>query len=300
MSNDSSKKPAPVSTPAAKAAAEPEPKPQAHPVKELSGRAARKKRRPLPLPASTTDFTHWQWGPIAGVLITVLAFLVSQLLAGLLLLVILLPLGWTSEHVTAWFNTIAGQFFAVLISETLALAFLWLFLRFRGASWRMLGFARRPKWGDLGNGLVAFVIYFTLLLVLGGILAAALHLNTDQKQELGFDHVRGLAEKLLTLVSLVLLPPIAEETLFRGFLFTGLRKKLNLVWATIFTGILFALPHIFEGSGTLLWMAGIDTFLMSTVLCYTREKTGALYANILVHMLKNGVAFLYLYVFVTK
>jgi len=92
------------------------------------------------------------------------------------------------------------------------------------------------------------------------------------------------------------LPPLAEETLFRGFLYTGLRKRWSFVWTTAMVSLLFASLHLFEGSGGLLWIAGIDTFLLSLVLCYLREKTGNLWAGIIIHILKNGLAFIFLYV----
>ena len=62
------------------------------------------------------------------------------------------------------------------------------------------------------------------------------------------------------------------------------------------TSALFATPHLFEsGSGGLLWIAGLDTFVLSLVLCYLRERTGRLWAGVGVHMLKNSIAFVSLY-----
>jgi membrane protease YdiL (CAAX protease family) len=93
------------------------------------------------------------------------------------------------------------------------------------------------------------------------------------------------------------LPPIVEETVFRGFIFTGLRGKLKFVWAAVLTSLLFATAHLEFGSGKpLLWVAGLDTFTLSLALCYLREKTGSLWPGILLHALKNGVAFLSLFV----
>src|SRR2546427_533138 len=93
-------------------------------------------------------------------------------------------------------------------------------------------------------------------------LAGALFgVNLDQKQELGFDHVSGASQRLLAFVSLVLLPPIVEETIFRGFLFSGLRKKLRFAYATLVASLLFAAPHLLESTGGPLWIAGIDTFV---------------------------------------
>ena len=68
------------------------------------------------------------------------------------------------------------------------------------------------------------------------------------------------------------------------------------VWAIIITSLIFASPHLLEsGSGGLLWIAGIDTFVLSLVLCWVREKTGRLYAGMGIHALKNTVAFISLF-----
>jgi membrane protease YdiL (CAAX protease family) len=59
------------------------------------------------------------------------------------------------------------------------------------------------------------------------------------------------------------------------------------------TSFIFGAAHLELGSGSpLVWGAAIDTFLLSVVLVYLREKTGALYAGMLVHMLNNLIAFL--------
>jgi len=116
-------------------------------------------------------------------------------------------------------------------------------------------------------------------------------INLGQKQELGFDQLFTSGQKLLALVSLVVLPPIIEETVFRGFLFSGLRKKCNFIVAALVTSVLFASLHLLASSQGPLWIAGLDTFVLSLVLCYLREKTGALWAPMMLHALKNVIAF---------
>jgi membrane protease YdiL (CAAX protease family) len=83
-----------------------------------------------------------------------------------------------------------------------------------------------------------------------------------------------------------------EEILFRGFLYSGLKKSLPKIWAVLLTCTIFAAPHLLEGgSSGLLWVAGIDTFILSLVLIWLREKTGRLYASMGLHALKNFIAF---------
>ena len=43
------------------------------------------------------------------------------------------------------------------------------------------------------------------------------------------------------------------------------------------------------------WNVGVNVFALSVVLCALREITGTIYAGILTHMIKNGVAFYLLY-----
>jgi membrane protease YdiL (CAAX protease family) len=245
-------------------------------------------------------YGEWPWGPVAAIVVSVVAFLVAQLVVGGVFGIILSLSGWSYQRITDWFDTTTGQFLLVLISETLTLAILWWFIRRRKANVRILGFLRTPAVKDVLLGVIGFVIYFALLIAASGIAQAVFHIDLDQKQELGFDHIFSVREKLLAFVSLVILPPLVEETIFRGFLFTGLRKKLTFLWAMLFTSLLFAGPHLLESSKGPLWIAGLDTFIMSIVLCYLREKTGNLYSSMTVHFLKNGLAYSVLYIFVTK
>jgi membrane protease YdiL (CAAX protease family) len=133
------------------------------------------------------------------------------------------------------------------------------------------------------------------------ILTVATHLfpslNAKQKQDLGFQNVHGAQDMVLTFLSLVVLPPLAEETVFRGFIFTGLRERFKWVWALVITSLLFGIAHLEFGTGQpLVWVAGLDTFCLSLVLCYLREKSDSLWPGILLHAVKNGIAFVALYI----
>ncbi|HUS26811.1 MAG TPA: CPBP family intramembrane glutamic endopeptidase [Nevskiaceae bacterium] len=237
------------------------------------------------------------WGPLAAVAITVLSFVVAQLIGSIV--VVLYPhiRNWNAAQANAWADSIGAQFSYVLLSEVLILLVLWLFLRWRKAGWRLLGFSRWPQWRDLGYAAIGAVGYFALYLVVLGVVGALTDINVQQEQDIGFQHVAGGAALVMTFVSLVVLPPIVEETVFRGFLFGGLRKQLPFVVAAIATSLLFAAPHLLEsGDSSLLWVAGVDTFVLSMVLCALREKTGALWASIGVHAIKNGIAFFVIFI----
>lgn len=189
-------------------------------------------------------------------------------------------------------NSIAAQFFYILIAEGLAAWFaIWL-VRSRRLNLSVIGLGRPPVAKDIGMAAGGFVVFYAVLIA-AGVLVNYLSPNLqDQQQNLGFTNIKTGADNLLAFISLVILPPLGEETLVRGYLFSGLRKFWRFAPALVFTSLLFGLAHLEFGSGgPLVWAAAIDTAILSVVLCFLREKTGALYAGMLVHMLNNLIAF---------
>lgn len=234
------------------------------------------------------------WGPLQTAFLTVLIFVLSYFLAGVLFSII----ASVYKSSDFWLQSNTAQFMLVLLFEGATVGLLWFFLRLKQIPVKLLGFMRGPEWRDLGYSLVGFAAYFGLLIVVSQVATDLLPINVDQKQEIAFTPTFELGQLVMVFVSLAILPPIAEELLFRGFLFGGLRAKLRFWQAALFTSIFFGALHLFtgiQGEG-LLWIAGIDTFVLSLVLCYAREKTGALWACIGIHAIKNGLAFLYIFV----
>jgi membrane protease YdiL (CAAX protease family) len=153
---------------------------------------------------------------------------------------------------------------------------------------------------DIGYALAGFGAYFIIyaLLVFNIMSQLFPQIDTDQKQELGFSTSLAGPELIFVFFSLVILPPLVEELLVRGFLYTGLRSKLPVIYAAVITSIVFAAAHLQWGSGNaLLWTAAADTFVLSMVLIWLRQKTGSLWPGIGAHFIKNGIAFLALFIF---
>lgn len=240
--------------------------------------------------ARTERAVRIHWGPTAAILYTFFLYFGGQFLAGLTIGILSLVTGLSFGMGEGGLG-IAGQFYFVLVSDAIMIFALWLFLRARRNSFRQLGLKRSPAWKDAGYALVGYLVYFGLLLVALSVIGPLTGIDLEQEQELGFDNLFSQAEKIMGLIALVLLPPIVEELIFRGFLFTGLRTKMKFTGAMLITSLLFAVPHLFASSEGLLWVAGVDTFILSAILCYLREKTGALWAPIAVHGIKNAIAY---------
>jgi membrane protease YdiL (CAAX protease family) len=241
------------------------------------------------------------WNPWVGMAFVIVLFFGAQLLGGVIISIYPLLKGWSNAQANEWLSSsVGGQFAFILITEAITILAIYLFLRIYKATMGAIGL-HRPKWRDLGVGLMAvpayFVLYFITLAVATWLFPS---LNINQHQDVGFTGVHGWVQLSLTFVSLVILPPLAEEIMIRGFLYSNFKKIAPTFVAVIGTSFLFASAHLPEGgSAGPLYVAAIDTFVLSLVLIYLREKTGSLWASITLHACKNGVAFLALYIFVT-
>jgi membrane protease YdiL (CAAX protease family) len=237
------------------------------------------------------------WNIWIGIVVGLAALFGSQLLIGVILSIYPSLRGWDQSKANNWLNnSILVQFIFVLLAEILAVWLVYLYLkRYKGAL-KEIGL-RKPQWLDPVFGLtglpVYLILYFVALSVITHIFPS---LNVNEKQQLGFNGAHGAGDLIITFISLVILPPIAEEIIFRGLIYTGLKKKLPFWGAAIATSALFAAGHLPEGgSAGPLYVAAIDTFTLSLVLVYLREKTGGLWAGMTLHALKNCIAFVALF-----
>ncbi len=251
-------------------------------------------------PAARRPLTAWWLAPIAIAAVGFIYF-ASQIVGGVIVLSYANLQHLTNAQTNDWLNnSVLAQFFYILIAETLTMLGLWFMLKAYRWTWATIGLVR-PRLKNILWGLSAVIPYYILYIIVVTVVSAVIpSLQVDQKQEIGFDSVHGAAALALTFVSLVILPPLVEEIAMRGFLFTSLKKWLSRVTAALVVSILFGAAHLTEGGAAgPLWIGAIDTFLLSLILCYLRERTGNLWAGITLHAAKNGVAFVSLFILST-
>lgn len=251
----------------------------------------------LPKISSDKALSSLSLNPILVLVFTFAVFFGSQIIASLFVGIYPALKGWSETQTNSWFNiSVSAQFFLVLIVESLVILAVYLFLRKLKVGLKSIGLSR-PKIKNLWQAVGGFLIYFLILIVVLQFVTWLFPgLNIDQKQQIGFEDARSTGQLILVGISLVVLPPLAEEIIVRGFLYQGLKSSLPKWISVIVTSALFALAHLQFGSGApLLWTAGIDTFLLSITLIYLFEKTGSLWAGIFLHVIKNGLAFVSLF-----
>lgn len=238
--------------------------------------------------AKKTSSKKSQWGlALLLVLWVLVSYILAQVVtAGLtwFLVQIGVPLGSLGETVI---NVILTAIVYVL-SLAIALSVPW-FLKHRPTDVRTLGLQRLPSWKDIGLAPAGFVVYMVGSVILLAIVSTLVPgFDGEQVQQNGFENIVQRYEYVLALITLVLVAPVAEEILFRGYLYGKIRSKVPLWAAIALVSLLFAAVH---GQ----WNVAIDVFALSIVLCILREITGSIWSGILLHMLKNGVAFYFLF-----
>ncbi len=81
----------------------------------------------------------------------------------------------------------------------------------------------------------------------------------------------------------VLLAPVAEEIVFRAFLFKGLAASWGWLWGTVASSAIFAIAH---AQITIL----LPLFFLGFTLAWLYERTDSIVACIALHALFNGIS----------
>ncbi|MFZ1258532.1 MAG: CPBP family intramembrane glutamic endopeptidase [Candidatus Saccharimonas sp.] len=152
-------------------------------------------------------------------------------------------------------------------------------------SWRInFGVVRVPSWRDIALSAAGAAVYAIVVLVVVYFASMLPFIDMKQPQDVGSTALYGF-DRLLAFFVLVIVTPIAEEMIFRGYLFSRLQQAKMPFWlnAVVVSG-LFGLAH---GQ----WNVGIDVFCLSMVACYLRLLSGTIWPGVIVHMAKNMLAF---------
>ena len=214
-------------------------------------------------------------------------FVAQAILTGLVWLLVALHVPLESLNQAVLNASLAASLY--IIALALVIGVPWL-IRKRRTNQADIGLTRLPSWIDIlitPAGLVVYFIFSSLLILLATHVLPWVDIN--QVQDVGFRQLNQRYEYILAFTTLIIIAPIAEEILFRGYLYGKLKKFVPIWVAILVTSALFGSIH---GA----WNLAIDTFALSIVLCLLRESTGNIWASILLHMAKNGIAFYILFI----
>jgi membrane protease YdiL (CAAX protease family) len=179
----------------------------------------------------------------------------------------------------------------VLISQALldggAILYLYLMVLGRTAApfWRTIG------WRGLGSAAGSFRATALQFLTGGAVLGLVVSFAgafMNSKETLPIEELlKARVSMFLFAVLGVLVAPLVEETIFRGFLYPIIARRTGVVAGIAITGILFGMLHAVQlwggwGQIALLMFVGI-------ILTWVRARTGTVAASYFVHLGYNGL-----------
>lgn len=219
---------------------------------------------------------RWSWGDLGRILFLTLALILLFPFAQLAF-VFFRPELKVDAHAWVTVSMLLLDAFVVLVVLTFAAD--------KGRSaLTVFGLSGRSRWGAVKTGLVGYMAAFPWLFLL-------LFLTVEISNRIGFQppiepiHRLVFLEQrpwvlMLTGLLACVAGPIAEEFLFRGVLYSTIRRQVAAPLAMLITGAVFALVHT-----NIIGFLPIT--LLGGLLAYVYERTGSLLAPMTVHIVHN-------------
>lgn len=184
---------------------------------------------------------------------------------------------------TPWFLTVLAVG-SVIVSAGLIM---WLVHRFWPALWRL---ADPPGFGlvmPASRWWFALAVAVGVAVVfLGGWLTQWLAQGQEFQQDVSTMGMGvGVGMRLLLGALVVIVAPLVEELLFRGVLLSGLMRRMHVVWAVLFSALLFGCVHLPDFK--FAWYPVPALALFGAVLAILRLKSRSLWIPVTAHATNN-------------
>ena len=151
--------------------------------------------------------------------------------------------------------------------------------------WRSLGWRKlnaNPTSGT-GSGWMYFFSGCGL-----AIFVALASYNMKNSEHLPIQEIfKNRSGAMLLMAMAVLVAPLVEETVFRGYLYPLFAKSLGVFPGILITGVLFGLMHGSQLGWT--WRLVLLLSLVGVIFTFARARTGTVLASFLLHLGYNSM-----------
>ena len=235
-----------------------------------------------PRPAPAAGPQRWSYGDIAHVVVFYLGVMVLAQMCAFMLTAQRLPTHAVelSAVVSTTFANVCVCLYIIVLGEFR-----------RGKTLGALGLSRRDWAWHLGLGIYLYVCFCPVVL-------ASMQLVQVASEFLGHglpaqplvrlvmtEHARSVMAAVVALV--VVVAPLTEEVIFRGFLFSALRDKMGRWSAIVLSAALFAMAHMSLS-------AFVPVFLLGLLLAWVFDHTETLVASMAIHLTHNTASVLWI------
>jgi membrane protease YdiL (CAAX protease family) len=240
---------------------------------------------PVTPPAEKRIWGGWATAGLGAVILVVL-FLVMVLIIVILAVIVTIMHMDTTFTVESFTDSIYAHMgllvsVAGIVAYAAAAGLTLAFIKIRGGAGiaAYLGL-KRINW----KMALVPVLITAVFLALSALVNYYFHVEENDTKTL-VDIYNTSVWPVLLWIMVVVFAPIFEESLFRGFLFEGLRRsRLGLIGTIVVTSLVWTILH----AGYSVSSLG-TIFIFGLVLGAVRYKTGSLWGTMLMHALYNTV-----------
>ena len=243
----------------------------------------------------------WLRGLLAATVVfwTLVLFIAMQFVGTILVIIGARILGYDTEQLTDLFdNSSLMRLIVIFVIDALIVGAIYGAIRFFKKSFvKTFELTKGLSWRQVGDIILTYGQYFLVLITATIAVDAFIPaIDTQQEQQLGLNLSASGVDLVYIWIAIVLLTAFTEELVLRGVLYRLLKKAIARWWAIGLTSVVFGLAHTeFLSGGSLNWISAIDTTLFSVFLIFVYERHKTLWAPILLHALKNSIAFVFLF-----
>jgi membrane protease YdiL (CAAX protease family) len=241
-------------------------------------------------PAGISDDLLVPWGWLEVALLVILGVIGSVVVTWGIAEVATKFFGVSSDDVFGTTMSTAKSV-VVLVSQGLldGLAILYFYLMLQARTdapfWRSIGWREtRADGGNIRDSALQFLAGGAVLALVVSFAGGFL----NSKQTLPIEELLQARVSILLFGILgVLVAPLVEETIFRGFLYPVIARRMGVGAGIAITGTLFGLMHAAQLGGALGQIALL--ILVGIALTWVRARTGTVAASYFVHLGYNGL-----------
>lgn len=168
---------------------------------------------------------------------------------------------------------------SAIVTLFVIFAMIWLLIKINKANFGEFMAIRPFRW--------RYLFIFSILLFLLNLIIDGVTTWLDREPMQFMDALILTANPLwLLILAVIVIVPIYEELIFRGFMWSGLVGTKLGVWGTaILTSVVFAVIHVQYG-----WVELLGIFALAMLFSYARLLSGSLLLPIILHIFNNGLA----------
>lgn len=192
----------------------------------------------------------------------------------------------------AWLGISQGRIFSLLFytfSTAIAVVVYFLLLKYKGLSLSKAGYRDSLSRKGLIYSLICVSIAIFAYPVIESLLKL-LHIPMYWGDRISFPIQQKETQDIYWgVLSAVILAPLTEDTIFRGYVVEMLKERMNQWVAIIIGSLIFALIHLqYFGPGLTVYM-----FVWSILTCFLYVKFDNIYPSLIFHALNNIWAYIF-------